>query len=424
MPLTPQPLEHLQKLAIVGNKVERNKPEGGKIMKKMIFFILTMILFVSVSVHPSSAQSTYPKEAEEWLKRSELGPFEPKTYDEKQLYEKAKLEKEVAIYSYSSRVHQFGKTFEQQYPGIKVNGFDMDSTEIVTKVLAEQKAKNFVADVIFLKDPSTVLYELMEKGLAFTYVPADLRSVIPARYQKPFLVHHVSLDVLVYNTEVNKQSPIQSLWDLTKPEWKSRVLFPDPVKMPEFTEVLATLVQHSDEMAREHQKVFDKPIQLSKGSKNAGYEWILRILKNDAVIAGSTNDVSNAVGQPGQQKPPIGITAFSRMRDKEKNPKLAFDVAYDIQPVMGVATEVVIAVINQAKHPHAAKLLIRWMMGDEKGGQGYQPYFVLGDVPVRTDQLAPKGSKTLQQLNVWIADPKYVWDHGQEIRDFWLGNLK
>jgi iron(III) transport system substrate-binding protein len=393
-------------------------------MKKTLSLTLMMILFLFILVNPSWGQSMSSKETEEWLSKSELGRYEPKVYNEKQIYEKARLEKEVNIYSYSSRVHQFGKTFEQQYPGIKVNGFDMDSTEIVTKILAEQKAGNFLADIIFLKDPSTILYELMEKGYAFTYVPADLRSVIPARYQKPFLVHHVSLDVLFYNTEVNKQSPVQSLWDLAKPEWKSRVLFPDPIKMPEFTEVLATLVQHSDEMAKEHQKVFGKPIQLSKGSKSAGYEWVLRILKNDAVIAGSTNDVSNAVGQPGQQKPPIGITAFSRLRDKEKNPKLIFDLAYDIQPVMGVATEVVIAVINQAKHPNAAKLLIRWMMGDEKGGQGYKPYFVLGDLPVRTDQPAPKGSKTLQQLNVWIADPRYVWDHGQEIRDFWLGNLK
>ena len=393
-------------------------------MNKTFPFALTIILFLAILISPLFGQSIIPKETEEWLKRSELGLYEPKTYDEKQLYEKAKLEKEVTIYSYSSRVHQFGKTFEQQYPGIKVKGFDMDSTEIVTKVLAEQKAGNFVADVIFLKDPSTVLHELMEKGYVFIYVPGDLQSVIPPRYQKPFLVHHVSLDVLVYNTEVNKQPPIQSLWDLTKPEWKSRVLFPDPVKMPEFTEVLVTIVQHSDEMAKEYQRVFSKSIPLSRGSKNAGYEWVLRILKNDAVIAGSTNDVSNAVGQTGQQKPPIGITAFSRLRDKEKNPKLVFDVAYDIQPVMGVATEVIIAVVNRAKNPNAAKLLIRWMMGDEKGEQGYKPYFVLGDLPVRTDQPAPKGSKTLRQLNVWNADPKYVWDHGQEIRDFWLSNLK
>jgi iron(III) transport system substrate-binding protein len=183
-------------------------------------------------------------------------------------------------------------------------------------------------------------------------------------------------------------------------------------------------VQHGDEMAKEYQKVFGRPIILNQDSKNAGYEWILQLLKNDAVIAGSTNDVSNAVGQPGQQKPPLGITAFSRLRDKEKNPKLAFDVAYDLRPVMGVATEVVVAVVNRAPHPQAAKLLIRWMMGDDKGGQGYKPYFVLGDIPARTDQPAPKGSKLLKDMNVWTADPKYVWDHGQEIRDFWLSNLK
>ena len=138
--------------------------------------------------------------------------------------------------------------------------------------------------------------------------------------------------------------------------------------MPEFIEFLATVVQHGDEMAREYQRVFGKPIQLGKGVKNAGYEWILRVLKNDAIIAGSTNDVSNAVGQPGQAKPPVGITAFSRLRDKEKNPKLAFDVAYEVKPVIGIATEVVIAIVNRAKHPNAAKLMTRWMMGDGRRG--------------------------------------------------------
>jgi iron(III) transport system substrate-binding protein len=386
-------------------------------VKKIIFAVLLMSLWSFGLASPSWSQ-------EQWLKKAELGPYAPQAYNEKQIYEKAKAEKEVTVYSYSSRVHQFGKTFEQQFPGIKVKGFDMDSTEIVTKILAEQKAGNYVADVIFLKDPSMAHHELLEKGYIVTYVPPDLKSVLPERFQKPFLTHHVSLDVLVYNTELSKQSPVRSLWDLTKPEWKSKVLFPDPSKMPEFVEYLATVVQHGDEMAQEYQKVFGKPIQLSKDSKNAGYEWILQLLKSDAVIAGSTNDVSNAVGQPGQQKPPVGITAFSRLRDKEKNPKLVFDVAYGLQPVMGVATEVVVAIVTQAKHPQSAKLMVRWMMGDEKGGQGYKPYFVLGDVPTRKDQPAPKGSKLLRDLNVWTADPKYVWDHGQEIRDFWLSNLK
>jgi hypothetical protein len=64
------------------------------------------------------------------------------------------------------------------------------------------------------------------------------------------------------------------------------------------------------------------------------------------------------------------------------------------------------------------------MMGDEKGGQGYKPYFVLGNIPVRTDQPAPKGSKPLKDLNVWSAEAQFVWDNGQEVRDFWLANLK
>ncbi len=383
----------------------------------------TILAIVSVSVFLLGT-FTFAGPPEDWLKKAELGKYASGTFDEAGLYQKAKEEGEVSIYSYSSRVHKFAKTFEKQYPGIKVNGFDLDSAEIVTKVLAEQQAGNYTADIIFLKDPATVQFELLEKGLVVNYVPPDLTAVIPERFRNPFLTHHVSLDTLVYNTEANPQAPVSSLWDLVRTEYKSKVLFPDPSKMPEFIEFLSTVVQHSDEMAADYRRVFGKSIVLGKDSKNAGYEWILRMLQNDAIIAGSTNDVSNAVGQPGQASPPVGITAFSRLRDKEKDPKLAFDVAYDLKPVMGVATEVVVVIVNQAPHPNAAKLLVRWMMGDEKGGQGYKPYFVLGNIPVRSDQASPPGSKPLSELNVWTADPQYVWRHGLEIRDFWLGNLK
>jgi iron(III) transport system substrate-binding protein len=345
-------------------------------------------------------------------------------FDEKALYKAAKEEREVNIYSYSSRVFKFGKTFEAKYPGIKVNGFDMDSPEIVTKVLAEQNAKNYVADVIFLKDPSTVVNELFNRKLVFNYVPSDLEGLIPADYKKPLLVHHASVDAIIYNNEKMSAPPIKSLWDMTTSEWKGRVIFPDPLKLSEYVEVLATIVQHADEMAAEYQRVFGQPIKLSPGVKNAGYEWILKLLNNDAIILGSTNDVAKAVGLSDQAKPPVGFTAYSRLRDKEKNPKLKFDVMLDVQPVVGVSTDVIMGIANKAPHPNAAKLLIRWMMGDEKGGQGYEPYFVLGNFPVRKDVPPPKGSKSLSELKLWPADPDYVWKHGQKILDFWVAHLK
>ncbi len=346
------------------------------------------------------------------------------SFNEEELYQAAKKEGEVNIYSYSSRVFKFGKTFEAKYPGIKVNGFDMDSPEIVTKVLAEQSAKNYVADVIFLKDPSTVVNELYNKKLVSNYVPADLEALIPAEYREPLLVHHASVDAIIYNNEKMSAPPIKSLWELTTPEWKGRVIFPDPQKMSEYVEVLATIVQHSDEMAADYKKVFGKDIELSSGIENAGYEWIFRLLNNDAIILGSTNSVAEAVGLSDQANPPVGFTAYSRLRDKEKNPKLKFDVMLDVSPVIGVATEVIIAQVNEAKHPNAAKLLTRWMMGDEKGGNGYEPYFVMGNFPVRTDVPAPEGSKNLSELKLWKADPDYVWNSGQQVLDFWVAHLK
>jgi iron(III) transport system substrate-binding protein len=345
-------------------------------------------------------------------------------FDAAALYQAAKAEGEVNIYSYSSRVFKFGKTFEAQYPGVKVNGFDMDSPEIVTKILAEQAAQNYVADVIFLKDPATVVHELYNKKLVFNYVPGDLQAHIPPQYQKPLLVHHASVDALIFNNEKMSTPPIKSLWDLTTPAWKGRVIVPDPQKLSEFVEVLTTFVQHADEMAAEYERVFGKPIKLSDGVANAGYEWILRLLDNDLIIQGSTNDVAQAVGLSGQDNPPVGITAYSRLRDKEKNPNLKFDVMSGVSPVMGIATDVVVGIVNQAQHPNAAKLLIHWMMGDDKGGQGYEPYYVLGNFPVRDDVPPPKGSQGLSDLKLWKADPGYVWSEGQKVLDFWVAHLR
>ena len=352
-----------------------------------------------------------------WLEQAKLGPYQEPT-----LYELALAEGEVTVYSYSSRVHQFGATFEARYPGIKVNAFDMDSGEILTKVLAEQSAGKFSADVIFLKDPAAVIAELYEPGYVFNYIPPDIKHLLPAAYREPLLVHHISLDVFIYNTEVYESSPIKNIWDLTRPEWRGKFLMPDPLVTTEYIEVLATIVQHADDMAAAYEEAFGAPLVLSPGVENASYEWIKRVLQNGAVIVRSTDDVSNAVGAPGQVDPPVGLTAFSRLRDKEKNPQLAFDVAYGVKPVLGVEHQVVVAVVNRAPHPNAAKLLIQWMMGDDYGGWGYAPYHVCGNWPTRLDVPAPSGVPALAELAYWKTDAGFVWDEYGKIVDFWTLN--
>ncbi|HSB82585.1 MAG TPA: extracellular solute-binding protein [Candidatus Methylomirabilis sp.] len=380
--------------------------------------VATFLLLAGVG----QAGAATPAALDTWLKQAEMGPYQEAKFDADALYQKAKGEGKVTVYSYSSRIVEVAKTFEQRYPGVKVQGFDMDSAEIVTKVQAEQSARNYAADVVYMKDPATALNVLKAPGHLVNYVPGDLVPLLRPEHREPFLIHHLSFDVLIYNAAGQAKAPVSSLWDLTKPEWQGRVLFPDPQVLPEFTEVLATIVQHSPEMAKEYERVFGKPLQLSPGVPDAGREWIKRLLANKATVARSTNDVAKAVGRAEPTKAPIGLTAMSRLRDKEKDPKLQFDIAYDLQPVGAVTTGVLLAIPSYATHPSAAKLLIRWLMGDAKGGEGYTPYFVLGDAPTRLDQPLPSGMRAIDRR--WYADPAYVWANGRAILDFWVANLK
>ena len=238
-------------------------------MKRYFYLVLVFLLMAPLLMAGGKKEAADAPAKDQWAMDAKVGPYTD-VFDEAALYEAAKAEGEVNIYSYSSRVFKFGPTFEEKYPGIKVNGYDIDSAEIITKVLAEQSAGNCEADIIFLKDGPTVENVLQKRGLVYSYVPSVLVDKVPEQYRVPFLVHHTSTQAIMYNNEKLDKPPVSSYWDLTKEEWRGRVLMPDPQKMSEYIEILSTIVQHSDEMAAEYKKVFGKDIVLSKGVENAG----------------------------------------------------------------------------------------------------------------------------------------------------------
>ncbi|MDR7523417.1 MAG: substrate-binding domain-containing protein [Armatimonadota bacterium] len=372
---------------------------------------------------PALAQPAPPPATQEWLKAARLGPYVEPRFDAAVLYEQARREGAVTVYSYSSRIHAIGSTFEKQYPGIKVNAFDLDGAEIITKVLAEQRARNYQADLIFLPEVATVKHQLMPRWMVFNYVPPDLVTKIPRQYREPLLARHFSFRVVFYNNERYASPPVNNLWDLTRPEWKGRVMLPDPLKIPEYLSFLVTVVQRADEMAAAHQRKYGE-LRLSPGIENAGYEWIRRLLANDLIIAPSTDEVTNAIGRPGQTAPPIGISAWSRMRDKVRRPTLRFEPALAMEPVAAVSDLTILAIPAHAPHPAAAKLLIRWMMGDEKGGQGFEPFYIEGHLPTRTDVPPPPGMPMLYHLKVWDQDYDVIWKQSNKVREFWLRYLR
>jgi len=100
-----------------------------------------------------------------WLEAAQLGPFQPAEDDWDAIYEAAKKEGKVVIYSGSSRVFKIAETFKEAYPGIEVEAYDITTPDLILKVKAEQGAGIHNADVVFVGDPPTVINELVKPHL-------------------------------------------------------------------------------------------------------------------------------------------------------------------------------------------------------------------------------------------------------------------
>ena len=288
------------------------------------------------------------------------------------IYEAAKGEGKVVIYALSSRIFDAVEEFKTMYPGIEVEAVDIPTVQQIEKLKREQAAGVYNADVLLLADRTSIEKDILKKGLAKNYVPETLvdgvktADVIPEKYRKDILQHSVEAKVIFYNTECNAQPPVTNLWDFTEPEWKGRFQMKDPMQSPENMNFFQMVVKYSDEMAAAYEKKYGKKIVLSEGIENAGYEWLDRIVKNDIVLTSSDGKVSGAVGQAGQTNAPLGIcVASSKIRSNAKGTKLG--IAFDVEPKFGIVKSNFLLMTADAPHPNAAKLLIRYMLGDSEG---------------------------------------------------------
>ena len=342
------------------------------------------------------------------------------------IYEAAKKEGKVVIYSLSSRIFDAVKEFNVLYPGIEVEASDLPTVQQVEKLKREQAAGLFNADVLMLADETTIFYEILKKGLAVNYVPSTLidgkktADVIPEAYRSPALLHSVEAKVIFYNTDSYASSPVDNLWDFTRPEWKGRFQMKDPMQAAENMNFLQMAVKYSDDMAKAYEKEFGQKLVLSPGIENAGYEWIDRIIKNQIVLTNSDGNASDAAGAPGQKNAPLGLcVASSKIRDNAKGNKLA--IAWDVEPKFGIYKGNYLLMANKAPHPNAAKLLIRYMLGDAEGSKGMKPFYVPGQWAARSDvkPLADRSFEEMTKLS-WGIDMDFVYYEGLKVRDFWL----
>lgn len=341
-----------------------------------------------------------------------------------ELYELAKEEGTVVLYSISSRCGKVKESFEAQYPGVICDAYDISTNELLEKITREYDAGIRNADVVHIKDQDGSIYrELVLNGKFHNYYPDDICAHIDPDMMKYFLPMYVEMCYLYYNEEIYSESPVDSWWDLTRPEWKGKVILTSPLDNISYMAQFTAFTQNADALAADYEREFGEPIVLD-GTKNAGYELIKRLAANDLIFASSSDEIVEAVGTRGQKSAPIGYGSSVKMRNKEDK-NWALGVDYDFLPASGVPAVNALYIVDEAPHPNAAKLLIRWIMGEADGkGEGFAPFNTLGGWPIRDDvELAP-GSTPLSEINMFELDVEYIYENAPDVGDFWLSLMQ
>ncbi len=333
----------------------------------------------------------------------------------------AQEEGTVTVYSFTSRIGRVETAFEEAYPGIDLQGFDISSTEQIARLRAEAQAGVTNADVIYISDTPVVLAELLETGIIAPYVPPRVADRVAAEYQSPLLAQRLSTKVLMYNEEANPDgSPVTNLWQLTTDEWRGRVVMVDPLQRGDYLDLMTEIVLRADEMAAAYEAQFGAAIDLD-GAANAGEQFIMDLFANDLILVGSTDDVNVAVGAMGQDNPPVGFTSYSDRRDNEDE-GWALQVANDVEPAPGIIFPAVLALAAEPNNPAAARLVIDFLMGDETetGGPGLAPFYVAGDYVTRTDIPPHPDAVPLDDFTAWRIAPAETATIRAEIGDLIL----
>ena len=264
------------------------------------------------------------------------------TPHEKELYDAARKEGELTWYTSHSddiTAQALGRSFEQIYPGLKVNVLRTTAQVAYQRITQEIKASAIQCDVLSSTDLGHSV-ELKAKGAFEKYVPENSSGVLDIyKGYDPDGFYHVTSAGMIgigYNTAKVKASDVPKNWtDLLDPKWKDNIA----LGHPGFSGYVGTWA-----LTMRNQYGWDFFEKLAKNNPRVGrsiVDTVTMLNAGESAIAGSG---------------PVGVLLDSV---KKGNP-LAM-----VYPIDG--TVLIIApssIMKGAKHPNAARLFMEFLMSE------------------------------------------------------------
>jgi iron(III) transport system substrate-binding protein len=361
--------------------------------------------------------------AEQWAKDNGVGPYTPETEDWAAIEEAAKKEGSVVVYSNSSKIEKLIEPWNELYPDIELAGGDTD--DIAVKMSAEQQAGNVVGDVWFNSDGHLLYGEFVPNQWLWWYTPPGV-VIEDASPERPFAMARRSVDVVGYNNEIRTEGcPVNNWWQFTEPELKGKFFMEDPLSDSSTTAKIALFVQHADDMAAAYQELYGKEWTTdeaySPDIENAGYLFLKKLAKNEPGIQPGGDEVDSAfatLGMSPDVEPGYGWTGLSSYEATMEG-ELAMAPCYGLKPVVGILKASYLGIANNAPHPNAAKLFIKFALSEA----GFDPWNQFGAYPAAVGLPIAEGMPPRDEIDLWPSDDLFAYQFMSSIRDFWAINL-
>lgn len=418
-------------------------------MKKTLAVLLSLALMLGLAAcggtAPQPAPSAPSSQGEPQEPTQSVGDAGPKvgakvvladpsynTMSASELYELAKAETDtVVVYSETSKMSKAVEKFMEAYPGIKVEHYTLTPSEIQEKVETEHATGNLTADVVVVNDAAGTIYnEWYEDGLVEAYYPADIISHIPEAKLHNALPLYEALNIWFYNTQQFPDgSPVSNWWDIVEVDdtgkQKFRLFCKNISSDTHYMAFYANMMTYSAEMAQAYQDKYGKPLEYTYDAtkvavepNNAAYEFLYRLAQLEVGFIADGDEIVQAVATASE--PTLGFATANKLDQRDEN-KWPLAWITQMAPYASTSNPKNVYIIGETKNPAAARLLIHYLMGGEKGDSKALDQFTrLGTWFMRDDYVDKSNEIMLDEISIVELNTAEVYKNYLDIGDFWI----
>jgi iron(III) transport system substrate-binding protein len=267
--------------------------------------------------------------------------------------EAAKKEGQLSLYGGQEITHpDIVAAFNKEFPFVKVTAVSGRAADILARIVAERRAEKYLADLTASgpNGPRTLYLNKMLDPIAPALMLAEVADTskwyggrhwyADPENQYIFMFEGTIVSTgLSTNTELVPPDAIRSYWDLLQPKWKGKLLGQDPRGAALPTPVL--MLYHRPELGADFLRRFytETGITLFR-DRRQGTNWL-------ATGKFPVCHLCREIDKAAKQGLPVEAIAPEKLKEGA---------------TIGGGGSSVLALINRAPHPNAAKVFVNWYL--------------------------------------------------------------